>query len=55
MSEPLVRRLVFAVEMSVFRELAEIPPFNPDLDDESVPEAVGRFRARLQACDASGP
>jgi chromate reductase len=41
-----------AVEMSVFRGLAELPPFNPDLDEDGVPETVIRFRARLKACDA---
>jgi chromate reductase, NAD(P)H dehydrogenase (quinone) len=38
--------------MSIYRGLAEIPPFNPDLDGDNVPEAVTRFRAALQACDA---
>lgn len=37
--------------MSIYRGLAELPAFNPDLDDESVPEAVTAFRAVLQACD----
>ena len=41
-----------AVEVSIYRGLAEIPPFNPDLDGDSAPEAVARFRAALQACDA---
>lgn len=40
------------VEVSIYRELAELPPFNPDLDSEGTPEAVIRFRARLRACDA---
>ena len=39
------------VEMSIYRGLAEIPPFNPDLDGDSTPEAVTRFRAALQTCD----
>ena len=39
------------VEMSIYRGLAEIPPFNPDLDCDSTPEAVTRFRAALQTCD----
>ena len=38
--------------MSIYRELAELPPFNPDLEGDTVPEAVTEFRARLQACDA---
>ena len=40
------------VEVSVYRELEELPPFNPDLDGGNAPAAVTRFRARLQACDA---
>src|SRR5439155_15059834 len=41
-----------AVEVSIYCGLAELPPFNPDLDGDSPPETVTRFRARLQACDA---
>jgi len=37
------------VSVSLYCELAEIPPFNPDLD---APATVTRFRARLQTCDA---
>ena len=40
------------VETSIYRGLAELPPFNPDLDGDRAPEAVTSFRARLQACDA---
>jgi chromate reductase, NAD(P)H dehydrogenase (quinone) len=40
------------VEVSVYRELEQISPFNPDLDGGNAPAAVTRFRARLQACDA---
>jgi len=40
------------VEVSIFPALAELPPFNPDLDDTDPPETVVGFRARLQACDA---
>ena len=48
-----VRRLVpVAVEVSIFRGLADLPPFNPDLDGDNSPEAVTRFRGRLQASDA---
>jgi NAD(P)H-dependent FMN reductase len=36
----------------MFHGLAELPPFNPDLDSEGTPEAVTNFRARLRACDA---
>ena len=41
-----------AVEISIYRGLAELPAFNPDLDGDDAPEAVTRFRAALQACDA---
>jgi NAD(P)H-dependent FMN reductase len=40
------------VDISVFDKLGEIPPFNPDLDSEDPPEAVGGFRATLQGADA---
>lgn len=40
------------VEVSIYRELADIPPFNPDLDNDAPPVAVARFRAALDACDA---
>ena len=40
------------LEMSIYRGLAEIPPFNPDLDGDRSPEAVTRFRAALLACEA---
>jgi NAD(P)H-dependent FMN reductase len=40
------------VEVSIFSALAELPAFNPDLDETDAPEAVSGFRARLQACDA---
>jgi NAD(P)H-dependent FMN reductase len=40
------------VEVSIYRELADIPPFNPDLDTDVVPAAVSRFRAALQTSDA---
>jgi NAD(P)H-dependent FMN reductase len=40
------------VEVSIYRELAEIPPFNPDLDTDVVPAAVSRFRGALQTSDA---
>jgi len=40
------------VEVSIYRGLADLPPFNPDLDGDGSPEAVTRFRARLSASDA---
>lgn len=49
-----VARLVpdTTLEVSVCRELEALPPFNPDLDGDNAPDAVVRFRAALQACDA---
>ena len=40
------------VEIEIYRELGEIPPFNPDLDTDSAPAAVLRLRAALEASDA---
>jgi NAD(P)H-dependent FMN reductase len=40
------------VDVSTYGELADIPPFNPDLDTEAVPAAVRGFRAALNASDA---
>ena len=40
------------VEVRIFDALAEIPPFNPDLDSDVPPPPVLRFRAELDACDA---
>jgi chromate reductase, NAD(P)H dehydrogenase (quinone) len=40
------------IEVSIYGELADLPPFNPDLDAERAAPAVARFRDRLQACDA---
>jgi chromate reductase, NAD(P)H dehydrogenase (quinone) len=40
------------VEVLVFQGLAEIPPFNPDLDMDPVPQSIGRFRAALLDCHA---
>jgi len=47
-----VRLAPVGVEVSIYRELGDIPPFNPDLDTEAVPAAVSTFRAALQASDA---
>jgi NAD(P)H-dependent FMN reductase/catechol 2,3-dioxygenase-like lactoylglutathione lyase family enzyme len=47
-----VRLAPVGVELSIYRELADIPPFNPDRDTEAVPAAVSRFRAALRASDA---
>jgi len=40
------------VEVSVYGELADVPPFNPDLDTNTAPIGVVRFRAALEACEA---
>jgi chromate reductase, NAD(P)H dehydrogenase (quinone) len=40
------------VDVSIYRELEMLPPFNPDLDRDEAPAAVSRFRAALQSCDA---
>lgn len=40
------------VEVSIYRGLADLPLFNPDLDGETALPAVGEFRARLGTCDA---
>ena len=40
------------VEVSIYGELGELPPFNPDLDCDNAPAPVSRLRAVLQACDA---
>ena len=50
--EAAARLAPATVEVSLYGELAELPPFNPDLDHDGAPETVARFRARLQASDA---
>ena len=47
-----VRLAPVGVDVSVYRELAEVPPFNPDPDTDPAPIGVIRFRAALEACDA---
>jgi chromate reductase len=39
------------IDVSVYRGLGEIPPFNPDLESRPMP-AVRRFRAALESCAA---
>jgi chromate reductase len=48
----VARLALDSVEVSIYRELEALPPFNPDLDNGSAPAAVTRFRAALRACDA---
>jgi NAD(P)H-dependent FMN reductase len=38
-------------EIEIFEGLAEIPHFNPDLDNESPPETVKNFRKKLKEAD----
>lgn len=40
------------VELKIYGELAALPPFNPDLDNDCAPGAVTRFRDQLHACEA---
>ena len=40
------------MHVSIYRELEELPPFNPDRDGDDAPASVARLRAALQACDA---
>ena len=37
-----------SIELSIFRGLGDIPPFNPDLDTGVPPAAVAGFRSQLQ-------
>ena len=47
-----VRVAPVGVEVSVYEELAEIPPFNPDLDTDMAPAEVVKFRAAIETCHA---
>lgn len=38
--------------VSVYAELAELPPFNPDIESEGAPDVVRRFQAQLRGADA---
>ena len=49
--EAAARLAADPVEVVVYSQLGEIPPFNPDLDELDPPGPVARFRAALQACD----
>ena len=40
------------VNVSIYRELETLPPFNPDIDANAAPDSVSKFRDMLQACDA---
>lgn len=39
------------LDIEIFRDIAGIPHFNPDLDAEHPPEAVSRFRRLLRQAD----
>jgi chromate reductase len=39
------------VAIDIFRGLAELPAFNPDIDDDAPPAKVMAFRALVKACD----
>lgn len=47
-----VRVAPAGVDVSVYTFLADVPPFNPDLDTDPPPAGVARLRAALEACDA---
>jgi NAD(P)H-dependent FMN reductase len=47
-----VRVAPVGIEVSTFGKLADVPPFNPDLDTDTAPTGVVSFRAALEACDA---
>jgi chromate reductase, NAD(P)H dehydrogenase (quinone) len=40
------------VEVRIYAQLAELPPFNPDLEGDEPPAAVAQFRSELDACAA---
>jgi chromate reductase, NAD(P)H dehydrogenase (quinone) len=48
----VARLAPYTADVSIYRELEMLPPFNPDLDRDEAPAAVSRFRAMLQSCDA---
>ena len=48
--EAAARLAADSVDVAVYRQLEELPLFNPDLDGLDPPAPVARFRAALQAC-----
>ena len=40
------------VEVAIYEELGQLPPFNPDLDTDTPPMPVAAFRAALKSADA---
>jgi NAD(P)H-dependent FMN reductase len=39
------------IEIVPYDELAQLPPFNPDLEDAGAPDAVGRLQAAVRRSD----
>lgn len=39
------------VKIEIFGQLAELPHFNPDLDNENVPDIIKNFRNKIQGSD----
>src|SRR6185369_7524480 len=50
--EAVARLSLDTADVSIYRELETLPPFNPDLEGGPAPAPVARFRAALQECDA---
>lgn len=50
--EAAAQLAVAAARVTIYRGLAQLPPFNPDLESGTVPDPVLAFRAVLAACDA---
>ena len=40
------------LEVRVYEQLGDLPPFNPDLDDDQPPAVVAQFRLELEASHA---
>jgi len=49
--EALARLSPASVQVTLFVGLADIPAFNPDLDGETVPSPVERWRKHIQSAD----
>lgn len=41
-----------SMEIAIYRDLAKLPPFNPDTDDDAAPDVVIGFRSQLRTADA---
>src|SRR5215510_1633664 len=40
------------IEVAIYEDLDQLPPFNPDLDNDTPPTPVCEFRAALRSADA---